>query len=237
MLALGIIDVRNINPETVGDVSENSLLLRAKEAKKRDEARLKFGAYFLLSHLAEKYMGCENLPEICYTPMGKPYFKDRPDFQFNISHDRNLCAVILTDTYAAVGVDMQSMPDREIRLEKIKERFFSPLDYLSGKERKKAEEAYTLPVKVEFFNVKETECGYSAEKLSRPEGFLLMPDADTAELDFLTRWTLLEANVKATGEGISTYRDTKNLDTHTYITAFKHEKHTFSLSVAAIDYK
>ena len=234
MVVLGIMDVRGIIPERVGDVSQNQLFLRAKEVKNTDEARLKIGAYVLLSHLAREYMGADVLPEIYYTPMGKPYFKENSDWQFNISHDRDLCAVILSNDYSALGVDLQSMPDRKIRLERIRERFFAPLNYLSGKERDEGQKANTLPLLLKFFTAIEQGGTYATAALEEPTGFDIIFYEDTAELDFLTKWTLLEATVKATGEGISTYRDTEKLDTHTSVYAFRRDGHTFSLSAAAV---
>lgn len=237
MIVLAIIDVCEINPERVGDVSKNQLFLRAKEAANPDEARLKLGAYILLSHLAREYMGADVLPEICYTPMGKPYFATDFKWQFNIAHDRDLCAVVLSDSCDAVGVDLQSMPERKIRLERIRQRFFAPLDYLSGKSGEEGGKIHTLSIIPEFFSAKQTTDGYAAKKLSDTADFEKVSERGTADLDFLTKWTLLEATVKATGEGISTYRNSEKVDTDSYISAFKYNGRTFSVSCAVISNK
>ncbi|MBO7304551.1 MAG: hypothetical protein J6V09_04955 [Clostridia bacterium] len=234
MIVLGIIDVRQIEPERVGDVSQNQLFLRAKAAQNTDEVRQKLGAYYLLSYLVREHMGADLLPEIYYTSFGKPYFKDSSELRFNISHDRCFAAVILSDGECEVGVDIQSMPDRKIRLERIRERFFAPLDYLSGKNDKNTKKINTHPVLPEFFSVKQTADGYAAEKMRDMTDIEIISGDDTAELEFLTKWTLLEATVKAMGEGMSAYRDSEKLDTDSYITAFKHNGNTFLLSAVAI---
>ncbi len=52
--------------------------------------------------------------------LGKPYLEGFPDFQFNISHSGDLCAVAFAD--CPVGVDIET--HREVNL-KIAERYFS----------------------------------------------------------------------------------------------------------------
>lgn len=56
---------------------------------------------------------------------GKPFSPSRRDISFNISHSRGLCVgAILTENMGEVGVDVEFI-DREKRLERIAERFFT----------------------------------------------------------------------------------------------------------------
>ena len=55
-----------------------------------------------------------------FTPSGKPYLQDYPDFHFNISHSGEFTALALSDSQ--VGVDIEKL--RDINL-KIADRYFT----------------------------------------------------------------------------------------------------------------
>lgn len=60
----------------------------------------------LLLRAYQKYTGLqEELPKISLLEHGKPYFPDKPDLEFNISHSGEYVAVMLGDT--TLGVDIE----------------------------------------------------------------------------------------------------------------------------------
>ena len=67
----------------------------------------------------------EITPQTCRiqrTEKGKPYFADRPDMHFSISHSKELWACAVAD--GPVGLDLQF--HKSGRLDNIPERFFHP---------------------------------------------------------------------------------------------------------------
>lgn len=107
----------------------------------------------LAALLAER--GEASLPRIGRTGTGKPYFPDRPDLHFSLSHSGDLSLCALADT--PVGADIELVRPRSQRL---------PRHVLSDR-----------------------EYAWYESRGSRWE-------------DFYTLWTLKEARVKCTGEGI-----------------------------------
>jgi len=64
-------------------------------------------AYRLLELALAREAGVTSLPEIKRTAMGKPFFPDRNDLCFNISHSRGCAACALHDL--PVGVDVERL--------------------------------------------------------------------------------------------------------------------------------
>ncbi len=64
-----------------------------------------------------------NLPQICYTEQGKPYFPDS-DLHFSISHSKNHVFCCLS--HRNVGIDAEEC-DRDIDL-RLAEKFLSPTE-------------------------------------------------------------------------------------------------------------
>ena len=63
----------------------------------------------------------EELPPIAFGPQGKPYFPDRPDLQFSLSHSADAALCALSDS--SVGCDVEILgPARP----ELAERFFHP---------------------------------------------------------------------------------------------------------------
>jgi len=82
--------------------------------------------YSLLGYVFTAKGYGEILPEIKKTPNGKPYFPERPDIHFSLSHTKThvLCAL----SYNPVGVDIESprrISDRAVR-------YFCTPDELAG---------------------------------------------------------------------------------------------------------
>lgn len=112
-------------------------------------------AYRLLSDLLVEAGGVEPLPEIARTGTGKPYFPDRPDLQFSLSHSGGLSLCALGDT--PVGADVELVRPRSPGLPR--------------------------------YALSEREYTWYESRGSRWE-------------DFYNLWTLKEARVKCTGEGL-----------------------------------
>lgn len=115
-------------------------------------------AYALLSALLVEAWGVEPLPEIARTREGKPYFPDRPDLQFSLSHSGGLSLCAMADT--PVGADIELVRPRSLKLPR--------------------------------YALSEREYEWYESRGSRWE-------------DFYVLWTLKEARVKCTGEGLFRY--------------------------------
>lgn len=91
-------------------------LLRLRQPADR---RRSFGAWLLL-RAALKELGAEPGP-LAYGPQGKPFFPDRPDLHFNLSHSGEtvLCAL----SPSPVGCDAETISSARPELA---ERFFHP---------------------------------------------------------------------------------------------------------------
>lgn len=71
-------------------------------------ARLEQGrAYELLSFAAARVWGCETLPPMTRSELGKPSFPDHPQWQFSLSHSGGLCLCALSSR--PVGVDVEQV--------------------------------------------------------------------------------------------------------------------------------
>lgn len=90
-----------------------------KFEEKNKKAISKKAYDFVISKASELLNTNANL-EICADENGKPYFKNRPDFHFNISHSGNLIAVAFSSS--PVGVDIEKLRDANL---KIAKRYFS----------------------------------------------------------------------------------------------------------------
>ena len=62
-------------------------------------------AYSLLRYALEVWKGAPELPEITTDGRGKPYFPERPDWHFSLSHTRGF--VLAAVSAAPVGADVQ----------------------------------------------------------------------------------------------------------------------------------
>ena len=205
-------------PEKIGE--------RLGKRKNENEKRLGIGAYALLFRLCSQIIGEDSeVPEILYTGEGKPYFSEEKDneslqnkIKFNISHDGELATVCICDSGEEVGIDVQSESRRKISLERIAERFFSP--FRNPKESVKREEIESRDVSLSFYVISDGEI----EQVS-DESFALSSEAS----EFLSRWTLLEAALKADSRGFGAVEESDAV-----LGAVR--THTFSLSVSDREY-
>lgn len=71
-------------------------------------------AYRLLALALEREYGLRRLPEIAREPGGKPFFPDRPDICFNLSHSHGAAVCALHDR--PVGIDVEKLRPAPRRL-------------------------------------------------------------------------------------------------------------------------
>ena len=71
-------------------------------------------AYSLLRYALEVWKGAPELPEITTDGRGKPYFPERPDWHFSLSHTRGF--VLAAVSASPVGADVQLRDGRGERL-------------------------------------------------------------------------------------------------------------------------
>lgn len=97
---------------------ENTIyLLKSRDKTKKAVSKC---AYDFVCNLAMKQLKINQKPRLTCESNGKPFFKDYPDFHFNISHCEDLIAVAVSER--PVGVDIEIL--RDVNLE-IAGRFFS----------------------------------------------------------------------------------------------------------------
>lgn len=71
-------------------------------------------AYSLLRYALEVWRGEGKLPEVAADGRGKPYFPERPEWHFSISHTRGFVLAAVSET--PVGADIQLRDGRGARL-------------------------------------------------------------------------------------------------------------------------
>ena len=69
--------------------------------------RQSVAAWILLRDALRRDFGIEEMPQMDFTPAGKPFFPSRPDIQFNMSHCRE--AVACAVDVEPVGVDVEAV--------------------------------------------------------------------------------------------------------------------------------
>ena len=85
---------------------------------------------FVKKIASEKYNICENGITLLKAEHGKPYFKELPQFHFNISHSADLCLIAVSDS--PVGIDTEK--PRQINLNIAKRFCKEEFDYISERD-------------------------------------------------------------------------------------------------------
>ena len=179
--------------------------------------RARLFSYLLLSYAYEKEFS-RALPSIERDENGRPYFKC-DSIDFNLSHDGEFAAVILSDEGRA-GIDIQlCKAGASERLVKKTEKIYG-------------EKLEAIKEKSEAINAQPIMLAYS-------NGALTYCDIDiisqSSEAEFFAKWSQLEAIAKADGRGLSLFseidfRETR-FDFRTDIIRDKNGK-SYALSVA-----
>lgn len=157
------------------------LYLQADERRREQTARyrldrdkrLSVGVNALLRY-ALRREGIAETPPVSYGTHGKPYFPDRPDLHFNLSHSGDMALCVLSG--APCGCDIQRTEDAEPR---VADRFFAP------EEKQRLAEAPEEMKKTVFcclWTLKESYLKATGKGLSRPlNSFAVLPGETQAE--------------------------------------------------------
>jgi phosphopantetheinyl transferase len=127
MIYLGVVDVR-------GKRLEKSLLEAFEKSfpeeygritgRKNEKSKLEsIAARLLIKKIYEAAFG-EEMPSICYTDKGKPFFSGGKTV-FSISHSNGIVAVALTKDEENIGIDVQEFPKNENVANRAEKRFLS----------------------------------------------------------------------------------------------------------------
>ena len=124
-------DISEVNTdclkETYLSIASNHIKEKVTRLKSDNAIRETLSAYLLL-HKACEELGLDGSDrEIATDGYGKPYFVNRPDKYFNISHshERVMCAI----GDVPVGCDVQKIEDKSERALKIAKRFFTKEEF------------------------------------------------------------------------------------------------------------
>ncbi len=126
-----------------------------KAADDKEKAR-RTGAYILLERMARKWAGDFSVSEqdeivrpeyagifrprnpleaVHYDAFGKPYFEDKEDTEFNLSHSAHMVACVLSHNKGGVatpcGIDIELLTDNFERAVNVTEGFFSDAEKLA----------------------------------------------------------------------------------------------------------
>lgn len=205
---------------------------RIEKSSSEGEKKLRAVAYHALFLLLERFVkdgfcSIQNL-ELFYTGEGKPFFQSK-DFENNslqnppsisVSHDKNLAIAVISDS-ERIGVDVQGAALPKRRMERVAARFFSPI--------KNVEKAGRIKDEIKWFSAKgaglsEKEVGKDIKELGEADG----------AIDFLAKWTKLEAVIKASGGGFLDYPNLEELLSVTETKAFvlSKDKEEYVVTVA-----
>jgi phosphopantetheinyl transferase (holo-ACP synthase) len=137
------------------------------------------------------------MPKIKWSENGKPYFESG-DINFSISHDGDFCAVMMTDDFADVGIDIQAIPSSTRVLDRLIRRILSksitPYVREIIEKAPKATVLYHRLTENGIESTRQIECDISGRSG-----------------DFLSAWTITEATLKSVGHGLSRFKETEEI--------------------------
>lgn len=128
------------------------------------------------------------LPPVLRSSHGKPYLADYPSFHYNFSDSGDWLVLAVSENDSEIGVDLQKIVPVKAGIMKMARRFFHPDDV-------RRLEAVSHPEDITHPDVVS-----HSEEISCPEA---KDDAVRQEELFFRIWTVKEAYLKYTGEGLS----------------------------------
>ena len=160
--------------------------------RRREPAYVSVVAGLLLQELVEKQLGIHPDELVLEkNENGKPWIKDHPEFYFNISHAGDY--VVLAYGDVPLGVDIEQIREKDNL--RVARRCFTEREYayVSGQKEVSSQETAGAP-------------GGAVEK----SGF--EPDDSLCAERFFYLWTMKEAYLKLTGDGISVSLNSFEID-------------------------
>ncbi len=197
MIVASILDLSGINSliarrmfnDLPKEIRKHVGLIKSTERKKHS-----LGGYVLLKYLYKTFFKGD-MPRVGWTKDGKPYFEDS-EVSFSISHDGDFCAVLMSDDYENVGIDIQSVPSSLRVFDRLARRILAKSVTQKVKEiiddAPNAGVLYHRLSEKGIESVKQNECEISGR-----------------ERDFLFAWTTTEATLKSVGEGLAKFKHTE----------------------------
>lgn len=183
----------------------------------------------------------ERLPKIARTKDGKPYFADGPeDAYFSISHTDKYAAVILTDE-GECGIDIECEKNAH-RAERVEKRFLTAVDFELAPTDSQPDVLVSRLVNP--LGTSAT-CELTVGKERKPfddvayplNGRSLSEMEVNSNLSPLSRWTLLEAALKADGRGFGAYRSAEQImnavGARHYLFTDGEERYYLSIAISA----
>ncbi len=155
------------------------------------------------------------MPEIARTRDGKPYFAGgESDANFSISHTEKYAVAVLTDE-GECGIDIECESSAH-RAERIEGRFLSTVDFALPPT---ANQPDVLVARLDNPLGTSALCELTVGKERKPfddvayplRGRSLTELPVNANLSPLSRWTLLEAALKADGRGFGAYKSAESI--------------------------
>ena len=115
---------------------------RRDKVKRKKNGAESLAAGLLLDYALREYGLCERDMEYIENAHGKPFFKNRPDIKFSLSHSGEyaVCAVSNRSS-AGIGIDVEKYGDAKNAL-KIAERYFTAEEYEYVKNHRNPEAAF-----------------------------------------------------------------------------------------------
>ena len=223
MIRIGILDVseRCARDFETGENISAAVKERIEKTKHPKQKLQRRAAYALLEWMYKDMDSTEQMPEIIYTPQGKPSFFENNSFHFTISHSDGVVAVAISD--GEVGIDVQSSSIDDGAKQRVGARFGDVL-------RATCERGVKEPLAtISFFEIKNGAIGLKTE--SQAVIKLTKKEADT---DFSASWTLLEAALKLDGGGFSSIGSISKIINSAEFLTVKFNAHgkQFALTVA-----
>lgn len=148
------------------------------ESQRRQSA----GAWLLLRRLCREEWGLSDVPEVRVGEHGKPYFPDRPDLHFNLSHCAAAAACVV-DTQP-VGIDIETV--RPLR-EALARRVLSEQEWASLKTHRPSVHPSEIIVHPSEITVQPSE----------------ITEPPSQSLSFARLWTMKESLSKMIGHGLT----------------------------------